>query len=126
MKEKFDIGGMTCAACSAAVEKSVSKLDGVKEVNVSLLTNSMSVELDDNVSKDEIIKAVEDAGYTAETKKASQVKERVSPGAILSKEIDSMSFRLKVSIPLMIILMYVAMGEMFGLQIGRASCRERV
>lgn len=115
MKEKFDIGGMTCAACSAAVEKSVSKLDGVKEVNVSLLTNSMSVELDDNVSKDEIIKAVEDAGYTAETKKASQVKERVSPGAILSKEIDSMSFRLKVSIPLMIILMYVAMGEMFGL-----------
>ena len=63
MSRKFDVTGMTCSACSAHVEKSVSKLVGEGNVTVSLLTNSMQVECDDKkVSDDEIIKAVEDAG----------------------------------------------------------------
>ena len=61
--ERFDVTGMTCAACSAAVERSVKKIAGVESVNVNLLTNSMNVEYDkEQVSDSEIIKAVTDAG----------------------------------------------------------------
>ena len=60
---KFNIGGMTCAACSARVEKAVSSLDGVSECSVNLLTNSMQVE--GSASTDAIISAVEKVGYTA-------------------------------------------------------------
>lgn len=58
---KYSVSGMGCAACQARVEKAVSELDGVTEVAVSLLTNSMNVE--GSVSPDAVIKAVEDAGY---------------------------------------------------------------
>ena len=69
MKQKFDVTGMTCSACSAHVEKSVRKLDGVVEVNVNLLQNSMSVEYDENkLNDDEIIQAVIDGGYGASVK----------------------------------------------------------
>ncbi|MBQ8758650.1 MAG: heavy-metal-associated domain-containing protein, partial [Clostridia bacterium] len=64
--KQYNITGMTCAACSARVEKEVSSLDGVTECAVSLLTNSMSVE--GNVSDADIIKAVTDAGYGASVK----------------------------------------------------------
>ena len=60
---QFDVGGMSCAACSARVEKAVSSLDGVSSCSVSLLTNSMGVE--GSADSAEIIKAVENAGYTA-------------------------------------------------------------
>lgn len=60
----FSVSGMGCAACSARVEKAVAAVDGVTEVAVSLLTNSMSVE--GTASAEAIIKAVEDAGYGAE------------------------------------------------------------
>jgi len=67
MKKKFNVTGMTCAACEAHVTKAVQKLDGVKDANVSLLTNSMVVEFDENkVLEDDIVKAVVDAGYGAE------------------------------------------------------------
>ena len=64
MKQKFDVTGMSCASCSAHVEKSVSKVAGVQEVQVNLLTNSMTVVYDDSVtSSGEIVSAVEKAGY---------------------------------------------------------------
>lgn len=66
MKEKFDVTGMTCSACSSRVEKCVRKLEGVEEVSVNLLTNSMQVEYDDAVLKEQgIIDAVVHAGYGA-------------------------------------------------------------
>ena len=69
MKERFDVTGMTCSACSSHVEKSVGKLAGVENVSVNLLTNSMQVEFDENkLDTAEIIKAVEDAGYGAAVK----------------------------------------------------------
>ena len=69
MKERFDVTGMTCSACSSHVEKSVSKLTGVENVSVNLLTNSMQVEFDENkLDTAGIIKAVEDAGYGAAVK----------------------------------------------------------
>ena len=66
MKEKFEITGMTCSACSARVEKAVSKLDGMRTVNVNLLTNSMTAEFDEAVLQSaDVIHAVEQAGYGA-------------------------------------------------------------
>ena len=63
MQRKYDVTGMSCAACSARVEKAVSKVDGVQSCSVNLLTNSMQVE--GTASPETIIKAVEDAGYGA-------------------------------------------------------------
>ena len=66
MKEKFDVTGMSCSACSSHVEKSVSKLEGIKTVSVNLLTNSMQVEYDETkLDTGKIIEAVEHAGYGA-------------------------------------------------------------
>ena len=66
MKQKFEVSGMTCTACSAHVEKAVCKLPGVQEVNVSLMTNSMQVDYDQTqTSPDAIIAAVESGGYGA-------------------------------------------------------------
>ena len=66
MKEKFDVTGMTCSACSSRVEKCVRKLEGVEDVSVNLLTNSMQVEYDDAVIPEQgIIDAVVHAGYGA-------------------------------------------------------------
>lgn len=69
--EQYNVKGMSCAACSARIEKAVSKVDGVTACSVSLLTNSMGVE--GAASEQEIIKAVEDAGYSA-SKKSSEKK----------------------------------------------------
>lgn len=70
MKEKFDVTGMSCSACSSHVEKSVSKLEGIKTVSVNLLTNSMQVEYDETkLDTGKIIEAVEHAGYGASVKK---------------------------------------------------------
>ena len=66
IKEKYNVFGMTCAACQAHVTKAVSKIDGVKECNVNLLTKTMEVEYDkDKVTEDIINKAVSDAGYSS-------------------------------------------------------------
>ena len=67
IKQRYNITGMSCAACSSRVEKTVSKLKGIKECNVNLLTNSMQVEYDrDILNEEDIIKAVDSAGYGAE------------------------------------------------------------
>ena len=66
MKQKYDVMGMTCSACSAHVDKAVRHLDGVQDVNVNLLSNCMVVDYDENKVNDAMIKkAVEDAGYKA-------------------------------------------------------------
>ena len=72
--QRYDVTGMSCAACSARVEKAVSKVEGVDTVAVNLLTNSMTVEGD--VSADTVIRAVEDAGYGASLKDAGDDKNK--------------------------------------------------
>lgn len=117
MKEKFDVTGMTCSACSSRVEKCVSKLEGVHEVSVNLLTNSMQVDYDNGILKEEqIIDAVVKAGYGANPKEkkiqAIQSSERNSP---VKGQQENMKMRLLVSFGFLIPLMYVSMGHMVGL-----------
>ena len=114
MKDKFDITGMTCSACSAHVYKAVSKLDGVKDVNVNLLSNNMVVEYDDNIKPNDIITAVVDAGYGAQV--ASQTKnndKKVNKEQI--NESDLMYERLKYSFIFFIPVLYLSMGPMMHL-----------
>ena len=112
MTEKFDVTGMTCSACSAHVEKSVSRLDGVKSVNVNLLRNNMQVDFDKSiVSTDDIIAAVVSGGYGASVAgKKEEKKDTKTDG-----EISNMKFRLVVSIACLVPLMYISMGHMFHL-----------
>ncbi len=103
-KLKFNVSGMSCAACSARVEKVVGALDGVKSVSVSLLTNSMVVEFDSPLTPKDISRAVSDAGYKASpVSDKSQKKEKLNPTLV-------MLIRLIVSIVLLVPLMYVSMG----------------
>jgi len=113
MKKKYDITGMTCSACSAHVEKSVKKLDGVKNVNVNLLTNSMQVDYDEKLLKSgDIVKAVEKGGYgAAEAGQKAQNTQNESAAAVTEKE---MKFRLIVSFCFMLPLFYISMGHMFS------------
>ena len=116
MKQRFDIEGMTCSSCQAAVSKAVSKL-GVTEVNVNLINESMTVDYNPSKLNDEkIIKAVVDAGYNARVKGKN---ESVSKDLLKESEEDNTKFRLKVSFFFMIILMYVAMGPMVNLPLPR-------
>ncbi len=111
MTENFDITGMTCSACSAHVEKSVNKLDGVKCVNVNLLRNSMQAEFDENVlTADDIINAVTEGGYGASVKGKTEKKRDNK----INDEILGMKTRLIVSIVCLIPLMYISMGHMWN------------
>jgi len=123
MKERFDVTGMTCSACSSHVEKSVSKLTGVENVSVNLLTNSMQVEFDENkLDTAGIIKAVEDAGYGAAvkdghaksgTKTSGQSDSQENSGlSAVEQNVKNMKKRLIVSLVFWIPLMYVSMGHM--------------
>lgn len=121
MKEKFDVTGMTCSACSSRVEKSVAKLEGVQSVSVNLLTNSMQVEFDDGrLSPGGIAEAVVKAGYGASVheEKAGSVRktEKTEAGENpVEAQLKNMKFRLWVSFGFLIPLMYVSMGHMAGL-----------
>ena len=115
MKQKFDITGMTCSACSAHVEKSVSKTPGVKAVTVNLLSNNMQVEYDETAATDDtIIHAVEKAGYGASLHSASgqAVKEKAS--ATIDDQMKQMKRRLVISFIFLIPLFYIAMGHMMN------------
>ena len=115
MKKSFDIKGMTCSACSSAVNKAVSKLDAVHDVTVNLMSNSMTVEYDDTIISDkDISNAVKDAGYSAQLQNTKNKVENEKVD-IWEEQLQSMLFRLKVSIPLTIILMYISMGHMINL-----------
>lgn len=103
-KQKFNVSGMSCSACSARVEKVVGALDGVKSVSVSLLTNSMVVEYNPPLTSKDISKAVAEAGYKAAlASDKSEKKDKMNPILV-------MVIRLVVSIVLLIPLMYVSMG----------------
>lgn len=120
MKQKFDVTGMTCSACSAHVEKAVSKVEGVRAVTVNLLSNNMAVEYDEAaVDAPQIIHAVEDAGYGASVHSAQPVRQAQKPVDHVQEEISNMKFRLVVSFLFMIPLMYVSMGHMAGLPLPR-------
>ncbi len=119
VEKTYNVTGMTCAACSAAVEHSVKKVYGVESVTVNLLTNSMRVKYDDEKTSDiEIIKAVEDAGYGASLKEKKGIKQKAETTkakTLADAEIEDMKLRLKVSILFMIPLMYISMGHMLNL-----------
>ena len=116
MKERFDVTGMTCSACSTHVEKSVSKLKGVDSVSVSLLQNTMQVEYNDQaVSQTEIIKAVEQAGYGAQPETHAGKAEEQPAAAGNPAEQTSMRRRLFVSLGFLLPLMYLSMGHMLWL-----------
>lgn len=103
-KQKFNVSGMSCSACSARVEKVVGALDGVKSVSVSLLTNSMVVEYDAPLTAKDVSKAVADAGYKAAlASDKSEKKDKMNPILV-------MVIRLVLSFVLLIPLMYVSMG----------------
>lgn len=116
MKEKFHVSGMTCSACSAHVEKAVKELEGVQTVTVSLLSNSMVVEFDEQVlSVDEIVKAVERAGYGAQTDRDAGTGQKTpSRGDETQEELAGMKRRLIWSAVFLIPLFYISMGHMLG------------
>lgn len=106
--EQYNVSGMSCAACSSRVEKAVGKVDGVTSCTVSLLTNSMSVE--GTATIEQIISAVENAGYGASLKSNAKV---ISNNNILEdKETPLMKKRLIFSLIFLVILMYFSMGHM--------------
>ncbi len=113
--EQYTVSGMSCAACSARVEKAVSKLDGVTSCSVSLLTNSMGVE--GEVSAAKVIEAVEAAGYGASQKreksqKESSEAEAMDEGMLKDMETPVLRQRLIASLCFLIPLMYFSMGHM--------------
>ena len=105
---QYDVKGMSCAACSARVEKAVSKLEGVSTCTVSLLTNSMAVE--GTASESEIIAAVRNAGYDASVKGAE--KSAKAADEIKDTETRGILRRLISSAVFLLILMYFSMGHM--------------
>ena len=108
--EQYNITGMSCAACSARVEKAVSALPGVESCAVNLLTNSMVVE--GSAGRQEIIRAVEAAGYGASLKGASGGKEEAQDDALKDRETPALKRRLFTSLGFLLILMYLSMGHM--------------
>lgn len=106
--EQYDVKGMSCAACSARVEKAVSKVSGVSSCTVSLLTNSMSV--DGTAAEQEIIAAVRNAGYDASVKGARKAAKE--PDDIRDTETPRILRRLIASLVFLLVLMYFSMGHM--------------
>ncbi len=114
--KQFDISGMSCAACSARVEKAVSGLEGVKSCSVNLLTNSMSVE--SSLSDNEIISAVVAAGYGAKVKGA---KSKSEDDSLKDLETPLLKKRLISSLGFLLLLMYISMGHnMWGFPLPKA------
>ena len=118
MKQKFNVTGMTCSACSAHVEKAVNKLEGVRKAEVSLMTNSMNVDYDENIlTPDGIIQAVVHAGYGASLPRKAGDTSRAAeerPEAQMEAELASMKHRLIWSFVFLIPLFYISMGHMLG------------
>lgn len=128
-QDKFDVGGMTCAACQAHVDRAVSKLDGVQSVAVNLLAGSMLVDYDPaQVSPDDICTAVDRAGYSASpvstgtdaansngnAQARSGAAHMESPTKKLEAAASAMRTRLIISIIFLIPLFYIGMGHMLG------------
>ena len=107
--KKFNVTGMSCAACSSRVEKAVSKVDGVQSCSVSLLTNSMGVE--GSASDESIIAAVEKAGYGASVAGAEK-KQSAETDQLKDKDTPVLMHRLIASVGFLVVLMYISMGHM--------------
>ncbi|EJU19577.1 copper-exporting ATPase [Peptoanaerobacter stomatis] len=115
MKQKYDVKGMTCSACQSAVYRAVSKMDSVSDVNVNLMTNTMSVVYDETKLNDnDIIQVVKNAGYDASLQNA-KAETKNSTSDVWEEQLKSMKLRLKISIPLTILLMYISMGHMINM-----------
>ena len=109
MKKKYDVVGMTCSACSAHVDKAVRGLDGVDDVNVNLLQNSMTVEFDENkLSESQIFEAVDKAGYKAQNIGEKQVSN------VQENENEHKKKNLILSFIFLIPLFYISMGHMIN------------
>ena len=119
-KDHFDVTGMSCAACSARVEKSVAKLPGIKEVSVNLLKNSMTVEYNEAALTSEgIVEAVVKAGYGASLREEKgsagpKAKAAPSPVDIAKQEYEKIWRRLMASVVFAVPLFYISMGHMMG------------
>lgn len=112
MKERYRITGMSCAACSARVQKVTERLDGVNKANVNLLAGTLDIEYDETkLTSQEIISAVTGAGYGAEKMQENTPRKNTAQEEALKK----MRLRLWVSFPLLLVLMYFSMGHMIGL-----------
>lgn len=109
MMKKFNVTGMSCAACSSRVEKAVSKVEGVQSCSVSLLTNSMGVE--GSASEESIIAAVEKAGYGASVAGAEK-KQSAETDQLQDKDTPVLMHRLIASVGFLVVLMYISMGHM--------------
>lgn len=109
MMKKFNVTGMSCAACSSRVEKAVSKVEGVQSCSVSLLTNSMGVE--GSASDESIIAAVEKAGYGASVAGAEK-KQSAETDQLKDKDTPVLMHRLIASVGFLAVLMYISMGHM--------------
>lgn len=107
--KKFNVTGMSCAACSSRVEKAVSKVNGVKSVSVSLLTNSMGVE--GSASDESIIAAVEKAGYGASVA-GGEKKQSAENEQLKDKDTPVLMHRLIASVGFLAVVMYISMGHM--------------
>ena len=116
MKQKFNVTGMTCTACSAHVEKAVNGVPGVESCNVNLLGNSMLVEYTDQTNAEQIIHAVEEAGYGASLPApAGQVAPAAArPTDTMAEEAAGMKRRFLTSLVFLVPLFYIAMGHMMG------------
>ncbi len=115
MKQKFDVQGMTCAACSAHVEKAVCKVAGVDGVNVNLLGNSMVVDYDEGATDaGQIIHAVEEAGYGASLPAVKGAAAQPRPASGMEEEAAGMKRRFLTSLIFLVPLFYIAMGHMMG------------
>ncbi|WP_101697201.1 heavy metal translocating P-type ATPase [Clostridium minihomine] len=122
MNQKYNVTGMTCSACSAAVEKSVKKVEGVNGVTVNLLSNNMMVDFDEGMTDNaQIISAVEAAGYEASVFVRGAAPDQQKAVDPVQEELNSMRVRLIVSfmfwIPLMYLAMHHMMKEWFGIPV---------
>ncbi len=107
--ERYDVTGMSCAACSARVEKAVKGVDGVVSCSVNLLTNSMNVE--GSASEKDIIEAVKNAGYGASKKGKAKSESGAKSDELEDRETPKLLKRLIVSLAFLIVLMYISMGH---------------
>lgn len=112
MKKTFDVTGMTCSACSTAVERAVKKVEGAENVSVNLLSGKMTVELN-GATEEQVISAVEGAGYGAALPNQSTSSQKRENKA--EKSMQGMRKRFIISLIFLVPLMYIAMGEMIGL-----------
>ena len=113
-KETYNITGMSCASCSAAVTRAVEKLEGAKDVNVNLMQNKMTLELSDGLTDEMVIKAVEDAGYGASVKKDIKSDSSKKQTDVAGDYATELKLRAIVSFIFMVPLMYFGMGGMFN------------